>query len=87
MFDNFLNFFDEKNTCIIENTDVYENFLKCLGGKQFGNGLFTTFEKKDLEKWTLVVNDAYQNLSGNFNYLVMIGWEEYLELVNKITMR
>lgn len=66
MFDNFLNFFDEKNTCIIENTDVYENFLKCLGGKQFGNGLFTTFEKKDLEKWTLVVNDAYPEFIGEF---------------------
>lgn len=66
MFESFLNFFDEKITCNIQGADVYENFLKCLGGKQFGNGIFNTFEKDNLKKWTSIVEEAYPEFSGEF---------------------
>lgn len=66
MFESFLNFFDEKITHSIEGIDVYEKFLECLGGRQFGNGLFNTFAKDNIEKWTSVVNEAYPEFKGEF---------------------
>lgn len=66
MFEKFLKFFDEEFICNEQGTDAYENFLKYLGGKQFGKGIFNTLEKNNLKKWTSVVEEAFPEFSGKF---------------------
>lgn len=66
----FLLFFAEDSG--IECTeDLYNDFITQLGGKRFGNGLFNSFSKDNLKKWTEIVNEAYpefRNLFELFGY-------------------
>lgn len=63
MFNEFLDFFDVDKQ-IERTSDPYTTFLQQLGGKQFGDGLFTSFDSADIEKWTKIAESAYPGLTG-----------------------
>lgn len=70
MFRDFLLFFDEDNINECSN-DLYNDFIMQLGGKSFGNGLFNSFSKDNIRKWTEIVSEAYpefRNLFKLFGY-------------------
>lgn len=70
MIRDFLLFFNEK--IVIEySEDLYNDFIMQLGGKRFGHGLFNSFSKDNVKKWTEIVSEAYpefQNLFKIFGY-------------------
>lgn len=70
MISDFLLFFGENN--IIEYSEnLYDDFIMQLGGKRFGNGLFNSFSKNNVNKWTEIVSEAYpefQNMFKIFGY-------------------
>ena len=39
--------------------DLYNDFIMQLGGKRFGHGLFNSFSKDNVKKWTEIVSEAY----------------------------
>ena len=64
MIRDFLLFFNE-NIVIEYSEDLYNDFIMQLGGKRFGQGLFNSFSKDNVKKWTEIVSEAYpefQNL-------------------------
>lgn len=63
--DGFLNFFNEY-VDFTYSDNPYEDFLSCLGGKQFGNGIFNTFSHQNVLKWNNIVADAYPMLRDKF---------------------
>lgn len=66
MFSKFLDFFNINLE--LENTvENYESFITKLGGLQFGNGLFNTFSKQNIKKWTEIVTEAYPEFSDKFS--------------------
>ena len=63
-------FFNE-NIVIEYSEDLYNDFIMQLGGKRFGHGLFNSFSKDNVKKWTEIVSEAYpefQNLFKIFGY-------------------
>ena len=70
MFRDFLSFFGEDKATNYSG-NLYNDFIIQLGGKSFGNGLFNSFSKDNLKKWTEIVAQAYpdfQNLFKIFGY-------------------
>lgn len=70
MIRDFWLFFNE-NIVIEYSEDLYNDFIMQLGGKRFGQGLFNSFSKDNVKKWTEIVNEAYpefQNLFKIFGY-------------------
>ena len=70
MIRDFLLFFNE-NIVIEYSEDLYNDFIMQLGGKRFGQGLFNSFSKDNVKKWTEIVSEAYpefQNLFKIFGY-------------------
>lgn len=65
MFSNFLSYFNE-SVELNYSDDLYSDFLSQLGGKIFGNGLFNSFSKDNLEKWELFVGVAYPEFKSSF---------------------
>ncbi len=66
----FLMFFDV-NTKIEYSGDLYNDFIMQLGGRSFGYGLFNSFSKDNVSKWTEIVGEAYpefKNLFKIFGY-------------------
>lgn len=64
--------------------DLYNDFIMQLGGKRFGHGLFNSFSKDNVKKWTEIVSEAYpefQNSRICLKFLVMIGLDVVLELI------
>ena len=51
MIRDFLLFFNE-NIVIEYSEDLYNDFIMQLGGKRFGQGLFNSFSKDNVKKWT-----------------------------------
>ena len=65
MFDQFMNYFNEKNR--IEDTDnMYDAFILQLGGKAFGKGVFNSFSDKNVEQWTEIIGEAFPDFKGKF---------------------
>lgn len=58
MIRDFLLFFNE-NIVIEYSEDLYNDFIMQLGGKRFGQGLFNSFSKDNVKKWTEIVSEAY----------------------------
>lgn len=70
MIRDFLLFFNE-NIVIEYSEDLYNDFIMQLDGKRFGQGLFNSFSKDNVKKWTEIVSEAYpefQNLFKIFGY-------------------
>lgn len=65
MIKNFFLFFDV-NTKIEYSEDLYNDFIMQLGGKSFGNGLFNSFSKDNVSKWTEIVSEAYPDFKNLF---------------------
>lgn len=65
MIENFYSFFNERNG-IEYSGDLYNDFINQLGGKSFGNGLFSSFSKMEINKWTDIVYEAFPNFKGLF---------------------
>lgn len=66
MFSDFLKYFNTEIENNYFDNSAYENLLTYLGGKQFGNGLFNSLCKENLEEYTNLVNDAYPEFVGEF---------------------
>ena len=65
MIKDFLSFFNENS--VIENSDdLYNDFIMQLGGKRFGQGLFNSFSKDNIKKWTEIINEAYPEFNNLF---------------------
>ena len=70
MIKNFLLFFNE-NAVIEYSGDLYNDFVSQLGGKRFGDGIFNSFSRDNLEQWTEIVCGAFpefRNLFKIFGY-------------------
>lgn len=65
MFREFLTYFN-KNDKLNYSGNFYNDFILQLGGKSFGKGLFNSFSKNNLKKWTEIVNEAYPEFKGMF---------------------
>lgn len=65
MFRDFLLFFDE-NDIVEYSENLYDDFIIQLGGKIFGNGLFNSFSKDNVKKWTEIVSEAYPDFKNIF---------------------
>lgn len=52
--------------------DLYNDFIMQLGGKRFGHGLFNSFSKDNVKKWT-------ENTYGNI-LMFEIGTNDVLEI-------
>lgn len=65
MLDDFFKFFGIKES-MEETNDLYKDFLKQYGGKQFGSGLFVVFRENDLEKWTQIISSTFEDFKGIF---------------------
>jgi len=46
--------------------DLYQDFVNQLGGRQFGNGIFSSFRSEELELWRNNISEAFPELGGNF---------------------
>lgn len=71
MFKNFLSYFNE-NLDLTYSDNPFRDFVLQLGGKTFGNGLFRSFSKENLEAWTGNVNEAYPEFEGKF---ILFGYD------------
>lgn len=65
MFGEFLKFFNEQIE-YQEKSSVYESFLECMEGQQFGGGVFMSFKKNDIMKWTKIIEEAFPDFAGQF---------------------
>lgn len=65
MLDKFFEFFGIKET-MKETSDLYKEFVNQFGGKQFGGGLFVVFKENDLEKWTQIISNTFEEFNGLF---------------------
>lgn len=65
MFRDFLIYFDLADK-IDYSGNLYEDFLLYLGGRRFGNGLFNSFSRDNINKWTEIVNAAYPTFKNSF---------------------
>lgn len=65
MLKDFLLFFNESNN-IHYTGDLYNDFISQLGGKKFGYGLFNSFSKDNVKKWTEIVSEAYPEFKSMF---------------------
>lgn len=65
MLDEFFGFFGIKES-MGETNNLYKDFLKQYGGKQFGQGLFVVFKEDDLEKWTQIISSTFEKFKGLF---------------------
>ena len=57
------------------------DFIMQLGGKDLDMGLFNSFSKDNVKKWTEIVSEAYPEFQNLFKFLVMIGLDVVLELI------
>lgn len=51
---------------------MYDDFIMQLGGKSFGNGVFNSFSKDNLKKWTEIVSEAYPEFR---NWFKLFGYD------------
>ncbi len=65
MFDDFLKYFNE-TTRVVYSNDLFDDFIKQLGGRRFGNGLFNSFSGKKIIKWEEIVTEAYPEFKNKF---------------------
>lgn len=65
MIREFLTFFDEQSE-LTDSGDLYNDFIIQLGGKSFGRGLFNSFSKSNIEKWTDIVSEAFPDFKNLF---------------------
>ncbi len=65
MIRDFLTFFDEHSE-IKYSGNLYDDFIIQLGGKSFGRGLFNSFSKANIEKWTNIVSEAFPEFKDLF---------------------
>lgn len=66
MFKKFLEYFNEKEISIISD-DPFDTFLKMFSGRQFGNGILTIFQEKDINIWQKNISDAFPIAKGRFS--------------------
>lgn len=66
MFNEFLKFFNERTTEYKKNSTPYLTFLDEMGGRQFGKGVFNTFSKDNVKKWTQIVGDGFPEFKEQF---------------------
>lgn len=72
MLNKFLNYFKESIN-VTYTGNLYGDYITQLGGKSFGKGLFRSFSKDNLAKWTHIVKEAYPQYKGEF-YMFGYDW-------------
>lgn len=65
MLSKFLSYYNEENR-VFKSEALYEEFIKQLGGKKFGKGVFNTFAEENLAKWQQIVTEAYPEFKNKF---------------------
>lgn len=73
MFSGFLAYFGEPPVPVDGAADPYDAFIDGLGGRSFGEGVFKSFGRSDLEKWHRLVSGCFTKLRGEFD-LVGYDW-------------
>ena len=71
MIGDFLSFFDEDSE-FIDSGNLYNDFIIQLGGKSFGRGVFNSFSKKNIGKWTDIVSEAFPDFK---NLFLLFGYD------------
>ena len=68
MFEQFEKYFNIHNKEEIQKDENQRDyFIRCFGGQQLLNGMFTIFKKNDLEKWEKNVKGFFNILKDEFN--------------------
>ncbi len=65
MFDQFMNYFNEKGT-VAKTGNAYNDFILQLGGRAFGKGIFNSFSDKNVGQWTEIIEEAFPDFKGKF---------------------
>lgn len=65
MLDDFFKYFGIKEG-MTETNNLYNDFIKQFGGEQLGGGLFVVFKEGDLEKWTQIISNTFEDFKGYF---------------------
>jgi len=63
--DGFLRFFQLQDK-LTYSGDLYQDFISQLGGRQFGNGVFSSFSANNAEEWRQLVFEAFPETKGSF---------------------
>lgn len=65
MFRGFLSYFNE-NIGINYTGNLFSDFILQLGGRSFGNGVFNSFSKENVQNWREIVTEAYPDFRDKF---------------------
>ncbi len=65
MFDQFMNYFQVEDK-VIDTGDAYNDFIRQLGGRAFGKGVFNSFSDKNIGQWTEIIGEAFPDFKGKF---------------------